>query len=88
MLFDKPVIVINLMDITAASTYVEKGAALEAKTAEDIKRTLKMVSYDPKTIEEMKINREKYVMDYTYKSDGKASERVAQLIQKMIDKKV
>lgn len=87
MLFDKPVIVINLMDIAAVSTYVEKGAALEAKTAEDIKRTLKMVLYDPKTIEEMKINRQKYVENYTYKPDGKASERVAKLIQKMIDEK-
>jgi hypothetical protein len=88
ILIDKPVIVINLMDIAAASTYVEKGAALEAKNAKDIKRTLKMVLYDPKTIEEMKINRKKYVMDYTYKSDGKASERVAQLIQKMIEEKM
>lgn len=87
MILDKPIIIINLMNRPDMTSYVESGAAIEVKTVDGIAQAINTVLYDSKTIERMKINREKYIRDHMYKSDGKSSERVAKLIQKMIDEK-
>lgn len=84
MILDKPIIIINLMNRPDQISYVESGAAIEVKRMDGIAQAIKMVLYDPKTIERLKINREKYIRYHVNNSDGKASERVAQLIQKMI----
>lgn len=84
MILDKPIIIINLMNRPDPISYVESGAAIEVKTVDGFNQAINTVLHDPKTIEKMKISREKYIRDHVYKSDGKASERVAQLIIKMI----
>jgi hypothetical protein len=47
---------------------------------------MKSALVDPKTISELRINREKYVLDETYIQDGKATKRVTLLIKEVLDK--
>lgn len=85
MILDKPIIVINLMNRPDMTSYVERGAAIEVKKIGDGIRAFEMALYDSTAIENMKLNREKFLRDYAYKSDGKSSERVAELIKTMVD---
>jgi len=85
MMLDKPVIVINLSGDPDIMPYAERGAALGVYKEEDIIPTIRRALYDPETKKELARNRSKFVYEYAYKIDGKASRRVADLIMKMIE---
>jgi len=87
MILDKPIVVINLMGRPDMTSYVEKSAAIAVNMPNTLSGIIGQILYDDDTIQRIKEGRNKYILDYTYRSDGKASERVAKLIQKMIDEK-
>ena len=78
---NKPVIVLNLSGEPDVVDYVEQGVALGVYKEEDLKPAIeKLLKEDT----DLAKNRERYIEKYLYKIDGKASERVINLIEKMI----
>lgn len=78
---NKPVIVLNLTGKQSAIDYVGQGVALGVYKAEDLKPTIEKLLRDDSEIAK---NRERYIENYLYKIDGKASERVVNVIEEMI----
>jgi len=79
---NKPVIILNLSGEPYPVEYVKEGIALGVYKAEDLKPVIK------KLIENNSIlakNRGKYIKKYLYKIDGKATERIVNLIEDMIE---
>jgi len=79
---NKPVIVLNLSGEPDPVEYVKEGVALGVYDEEDLKPTIEKLLKDDS---ELARNREKYIEKYLYKIDGKATERVVNLIEEMID---
>jgi len=88
MILDKPIIVINLMNRPDMTSYVESGAAVEVNKPGTLSGIIEQILYDDATIQRIKEGRDQYVSDYTFMSDGKASERVTKLIREMIVEKI
>jgi len=82
MFFAKPVILVNLEN-TPAIPYASYGAAICARTPEEIESAIDAALHDSATIKKLALNQERFLRDYTYKRDGQASRRVAHLIMEM-----
>jgi hypothetical protein len=79
---NKSVIILNLSGEPDPVEYVKEGVALGVYKPEDLKPTIeKLLKEDS----ELAKNREKYIEKYLYKIDGKATERVVNLIERMIE---
>ena len=78
---NKPVIVLNLSEEPDAVDYVEEGIALGVYKEEDLKPAIEKLLKDDS---ELAKNRGRYIGKYLYKIDGKSTERVVKLIEKMI----
>jgi surface carbohydrate biosynthesis protein len=78
---NKPVIVLNLSGEQDPVEYVEEGVALGVYKEEDLKSAIEKLLQDDS---ELAKNRAKYIEKYLYKIDGKASERVVNVIGEMI----
>ncbi|MDE4907339.1 CDP-glycerol glycerophosphotransferase family protein [Methanogenium marinum] len=81
---NKPVIVLNLSGKPDVIDYVEEGVALGVYKENDLSIAIEKLLKDDS---ELADNRESYVGKYLYKIDGKSTERVVQLIKKMVDGK-
>lgn len=80
---NKPVIILNLGEQADTIDYVQQGVALGVYKEEDLKTAIrKLLASDA----ELARNREQYVRKYLYKIDGKAAERVVNIIGKIINK--
>jgi UDP-N-acetylglucosamine:LPS N-acetylglucosamine transferase len=78
---NKPVIILNLSGEPDAVDYVEQGVALGVYKEDDLKPSIEKLLKDPS---ELAKNRNKYVERYLHKIDGKTTERVTQVIEKMM----
>ena len=81
---NKPVIVLNLSREPDTVEYVKEGVALGVYKGEDLKPAIEKLLKDDS---ELAKNRRGYIEKYLYKIDGKATERVVNLITKMIEEK-
>lgn len=79
---NKPVIVLNLSGEPDVVDYVEQGVALGVYKEDDLKPTIEKLLKDDS---ELAKNRKKYIEKYLYKIDGKATERVVNLIMQTIE---
>jgi len=79
-IMNKPIIVLNLSGEPDIMPYVEKGVALGAYRKGDLLRTIKDALHNMKVCEKLAMARDRFVYDYAYVQDGKASERVADLV--------
>ena len=79
---NKPVIILNLSGEPDPVNYVEEGVALGVYKDEDLKLTIKKLLRDNSMLAK---NRERYIEKYLYKIDGKATERVVNLIEEMTE---
>ncbi|NQV08808.1 CDP-glycerol glycerophosphotransferase family protein [Candidatus Woesearchaeota archaeon] len=80
-IMDTPIITLNFSGkVPDYIDYTEKGVGLEAKNREELKKVINLVLYDEKTKQKLKEARGSYVYEHCYKIDGKASERIANLI--------
>ena len=79
---NKPVIILNLSGEPDAVDYVEQGVALGVYKEEDLKTAIEKSLKDDS---ELAKNRAKYIEKYLYKVDGKATERVVNVIEEMIE---
>ncbi|NKQ39678.1 MAG: glycosyltransferase [Methanosarcinales archaeon] len=81
---NKPVIVLNFSGDLDVVDYVEQGVALGVYNEGILKSTIeKLLENDS----DLKNNRKIYIEKYLYKIDGKATERVVNLIEEIIRKK-
>ncbi len=80
---DKPVVILNLSGDSDIVDYVGQGVALGVYKEDDLRPAVMKLLKDDTELAE---NREKYVERYLYKVDGNATERVVELISKMIEK--
>jgi len=79
-ILNKPIIILNLSGKPDIVPYVKKGIALGVYKAKDLTPAIKNALYNREIREKLAKKREKFVHDYAYIQDGKASERVAKLI--------
>ncbi|MDO8055933.1 MAG: UDP-N-acetylglucosamine 2-epimerase [Candidatus Hermodarchaeota archaeon] len=83
LILNKPVVVVNLSKQTEPLPWVEEGAALGVYEAKSIQRTVENALYDEKVRKKLDAKRTDFVHKHLYKIDGKATERVIDLIQKL-----
>lgn len=79
LILQKPVIIINMFGDSEYYPFVSSGAALEARNAEEILTAIKRISCG-EFREKMQNSTANFVFEHAYKTDGKASKRVADLI--------
>jgi UDP-N-acetylglucosamine 2-epimerase len=79
---NKPVIVLNLSGEPDVVDYVEQGVALGVYKEDDLKPAIEKLLKDDA---ELAKNRGRYIEKYLYKIDGKATERVVNLIMQTIE---
>ena len=84
MLMDRNVVDINYEINDDLYRFIEYGAALRVYDPKELLNSLLIVLNDTKTKESLSVGRKKYIADYLYKFDGKASDRIYELIQKIV----
>lgn len=85
MILNKPVITVNLTGATDPMPYAESGVAIGVYKEEDISHAIRDALYNEELRQRLAINMKKFVYEHAYKQDGKATERVADLIHEMIE---
>ena len=80
VVLNKPVIILNLSGEPDPVEYVKEGVALGVYDEKDLEATIKKLLKDKS---ELTKKREKYIEKYLYKVDGKATERVVNVIGRM-----
>jgi hypothetical protein len=83
ILFNKPLISINLSGNDFAVRYDEEGVALLVKREEDVLPAIDAVLNDDKVKREFATARKRFQERYAYKLDGKSSERFVEAISHM-----
>lgn len=86
MMFDKPVIILNLFNKKNSLPYIESGVAIGVYKLESIIPAIKDVLYNNETCQILFKNREKFLSEYVHMRDGLSAKRVASLIEQMIEK--
>jgi hypothetical protein len=84
MILDKSVITINFTGLKDPIPFAESGAALGVYREKDLTATIKQGLYDDSLKERLRRDRDKFVYEQTYLKDGKATERIANLIEQMV----
>jgi UDP-N-acetylglucosamine:LPS N-acetylglucosamine transferase len=87
MILDKPVLIVNFEKGPDRVPYVRSGAALGVYDEKDLEEGIKKALYDREIREKLEKARKDFVYDYSYIQDGKATERVVNLITRMIEEK-
>jgi len=86
-ILNKPIITLHFAGHPDLGEYVKKGVALGCYKEEDLIINIKKALYDKETQEKLKKAREKFIYEHAYLQDGKATERICNLIEEMINKK-
>lgn len=82
---NKPVIILNLSDQDDSVEYVVEGVATGVYDAGLLKESIERLLRDDS---ELAANREKYIQKYLYKVDGKATQRVLEIILSYLDETI
>jgi len=84
LILNKPLIDINLTNKPYYQDYVKEGVALGIRKEEDLLPAIKSILENETIRKKLEKKRKRYVYEHAYKMDGKAAERVADLITRMI----
>jgi len=84
MILDKPVITINFTGLPDPIPFAESGATIGVYREEDLEPAIREGLYDDSVKERLRNDREKFVYEQTYLKDGKATERIVDLIARMV----
>ena len=82
LILGKPAVTVGLASEEPTPFY--KGVTLRVNKDEDPTPAIRNALYDKKTREKFKKERKKFVSRYAHKQDGRATERVINLIERMI----
>jgi ribosomal protein L22 len=84
MILDKPVIT-----LIPEGKEIRNNSILEAglcvKSAQELKMAIEKIINNGETRKKLRMSQEKFIYEHAYKQDGKASKRVADLIEQMIE---
>jgi hypothetical protein len=78
---DKPLIVLNLSGEPESVEYVKEGIAVGVYKEDDLLPALNRLLADDT---ELQKHREKFISDYLYRIDGRATERIANIVSKSL----
>ncbi len=81
---NRPTAVLDISNRPFPIPWTESGAALSIYRTEDIPKILNKALFDKAAEKDMAIARKKFSYHYAYKQDGKATERMAQLVVDMV----
>jgi len=82
-ILNKPVIMINLLNKPDFLSLVKKNAAVEVCKSENLPIIIKEVLSNKQLRNKLNFHGKMLINDYFYKIDGRSSERIANLIEKM-----
>jgi glycosyltransferase involved in cell wall biosynthesis len=85
MLFNKPVITMNLFGKTDIFPFARSGAALGVYQAAELVPAMKKALYDAAAREELARKSREFACEHAYKPDGQASKRGAELILQLLE---
>lgn len=80
----KNIIVMNLSGYPDSVDYVSSGIAVGVYERQDLEGAIRRALYDANTQKKLALAREKYLYDHTYLQDGKAAERLADVIKQTL----
>lgn len=82
MIFEKPVVTCNFFgkDYDQYIPYVSKGAAIEAKTEQELEETVKTLLFDKLAMQKLITQAKKFVEYYLGRVDGKVAKRIINII--------
>jgi glycosyltransferase involved in cell wall biosynthesis len=83
----KPVVAVNLTGEEDPYPYAGSGAAIGVYEQEDLLPAVHAVLEDPKTRRKLDAGRRRFVRDHLNEADGRASERIAQLVARLTSQK-
>lgn len=83
-ILDKPVVVVNLAGKPDPMPYVESGVAVGAYRQEDIAPAIRDTLYNKEVMLKLARARKGFIYEHAYIQDGRATERVAELIKQML----
>lgn len=84
MALDKPVITVNLEDETELFPYAKSGAAIGVSNSEDLLRTINSVFGNENLRRKLAEHRQNFLAEHIYKIDGRASERITNLVSHIV----
>ncbi len=84
LILDKPLIDVNLTKMPFYQDYVKESVALGVRNEDNLLPAIKSILEDKTVRKNLEKNRKRYVYEHAYKMDGKAAERVTNLIKEMI----
>ncbi len=84
MLADKPVVTINLSNQPDPHPYAEEGAAIGVFRPEDIEQAINQALHDRNTKNRLRAAREKFILRWAGMPDGRASQRIVELMERII----
>jgi UDP-N-acetylglucosamine 2-epimerase len=87
MILDKPVVTMNFTGLEDPIPFAESGAAIGVYRKEETEQAIRDGLYDEAVRERLAKDREKFVFEQAYKKDGKATERIVDLIEQMVSEK-
>ncbi len=83
---NKPVIVLDPTNKDLyAQMYIKSGAVLGASNTKEILQAIKDALFNPTTQEKLEKRRKEFISFYAYRIDGRASERINSLIERMAE---
>ena len=85
MLFRKPVVSVNLFGKADIFPFALSGAALGVSRAEELIPAVRKALYDAAAREELFSKSREFAYEHAYKTDGRASERGAELILRLVE---
>jgi glycosyltransferase involved in cell wall biosynthesis len=88
MIMGRPVICMNLSGKPSKVDYVESGAAIGVQDPKEAALALRKALYDEETRAALAKGRDAFLNSNFYSTDGKASLRIASLIEKLATKSV
>lgn len=83
MVLGKPIVIVDLFDIECGSSFYKGSGSLYVEDELEILPALQKALYDPRTRENMKKSMDEFVHEQAYLQDGRASERISNLIRDM-----
>lgn len=83
MLMGKPAVTFNYTEKLSPIPYAESGATWGVHDDDELLEALNQLLFNSSAIEKLRSNWSSFIFDHAYKLDGKASKRVADLMEKM-----
>lgn len=84
VLLEKPVVLVNFLRISRPGTYADLDICLSVTRPEDLAGTMDQALGDTRVQRRLAAARTKFIRDFYFKADGRASQRVVATLEKLI----